>query len=372
MPDYTTDMDEVVTEAVEDAHASTGDSFDTAGDTSTDTQETAQGAAGEDASAAQTLASGQTDDQTQEDTETQVDEFSKRFGIPNQSVTGRENRIPYSRVKKIVEKAQKDEALRLTKEMETKFQPQLTEYQTKVQDYEGRLQKVAEFEQVMENDPQRMLGLLSQLPAYKPFFDWVNQLSSGAPQQDGQTGQTTQAPVSSGMPQPDVSLQDGSKVYSMEGLQKLLDWQGRQTKDTAVREAEERIAKRYAPIEQRWQQEERMAQVVPQIERQIADARKWDKFSDLEPRVIEFLKTDRNLSLEGAYIRAYQESVASERDKFTVDRNKMRSEILQEVKKRPTSTSVPGASARSTADQDGSESMDDLIRADLARRGLLK
>ena len=298
-----------------------------------------------------------------------VDEFAKRFGIPQTGFAGRENRIPYSRVKKIVEKAQRDEATRLTKELESKFQPQLTDFQTKVQDYEGRLQKVAQFEQILENDPQTFLNMLSQVPAYKPFFDYINQLSPNGPQAQPQQ---SQAPAQSAeMPQPDQPMADGSKVYSMEGLQKLLDWQAHLVEERAVRSAEERVSKRYAPIEQEWQANQRMQQAMPQIERQIAEARKWDKFVELEPRVIEMLKTDRNISLEGAYIRAYQEAVSTERERLTSDKNKVRAEVLDEIKRRPTSTSAPIAPVRSMPqEQQGQQSIDEIIRESMRNAGL--
>ena len=361
------DYNEVVLDAVEDAQQPTDTSTDLSADTSQEVSETA----GDTTETQAEATPGQTDETTQEGAQGSVnDEFSKKWGIPTTGVTGRENRIPYSRVRAIVAKAQRDERERLTKEFDgTWTKEKLQPVEAKVQDYEGRLQRVAQFEQVMESKPQEFLGMLAQLPAYKPFFDWIQQLQGGA-----QPDQLSQQPAyldPSGMPQPDQTLSDGSKVYSLEGLSKRDEWLARQVEEKVVKQAEERLAQRYAPLEERHRQQAYYEQMVPQIENQIANARKWDKFADVEPRVIELLKTDRQLTLEGAYVRAYQEFVGKERERLTSDRNTVRSEVLAEMKRRPISTSAPVSSVRANTEQ-APQSMDQVIRQKLVERGLIR
>src|SRR5688572_13419890 len=91
----------------------------------------------EDSSTPEVVASAESEDKTSTDEAPQVesivkdnedpaapptveDEFAKRFGLASKSVTGRENRIPYSRVKKIIEKNEKDLTAKLTKEWQPK------------------------------------------------------------------------------------------------------------------------------------------------------------------------------------------------------------------------------------------------------------
>ena len=364
------DYDEVVMDAVDDANAP-----DASADVSTDTSQEASETAGDTTETQTEATPGQADETAQEGAQGSInDEFAKKWGIPTTGVTGRENRIPYSRVKKIVEKAQRDERDKLTKEFEgTWTKEKLQPVEAKVQDYEGRLQRVAQFEQVMESRPQEFLGMLAQLPAYKPFFDWIQQLqgSGGA-----QLGQPSQQPKQayldhSGMPQPDQTLSDGSKVYSLDGLAQRDEWLARQVEEKAVKQAEARMAERYAPLEERYRQQAHYEQMVPQVESQIAAARKWDKFADVEPRVIELLKTDRQLTLEGAYVRAYQEFVGKERERLTSDRNTVRSEVLAEMKRRPISTSAPVSTVRANTEQEP-QSMDQVIREKLRERGLVR
>jgi hypothetical protein len=296
-------------------------------------------------------------------TTAQEEDFAKRFGLQSQSVTGRENRIPYSRVKKIVEKNEKDTIARVTKELESKY-AKFPEFETKLKDYEGRLERVAQFENILETEPKTFLGMLSQHPAYKEFFEFVEQAVAAQEKQPAATAApATTAPE--GMPQPDATYADGTKGYSQEGLQKLLDWKEQQ----AVQKAIAQVEARYKPIEQAWQSQEQMAKMVPIVEKQIAEARQWDKFSELEPKVVEILKNDRNISLERAYVKAYQEATLAERSKLTTDRNTIRSEVLAELKKKPASSATTAGAVKPTPAATGPKSMEEIIRESLEQAG---
>ena len=278
-----------------------------------------------------------------------VDEFEKEWGIPAKSVTGRENRVPHSRVKDMVTKARTKEAERLAKEFETKMGTERAPLETKVKDYEDRLQKVAQFEHVLENDPKTFLGLLSQIPAYKDFFAYIEQLSKAAPA----TPAASQTPE--GMPQPDQTLADGTKVYSMEGLQNLLKWQADNVESRAVA----KVRQHYAPIEQRWVEEQRMAQLVPVVEKQIADARAWPHFNELEPTIVQKLKADPQLTLERAYVLSFNEVQVP---KVSADRNKMRTDILAELRQKPIASSAPSSAVKPGMSQSAeSRSIEEII-----------
>jgi len=294
------------------------------------------------------------------------DEFAKKHGLQPNGVAGRENRIPYSRVKKIVEKNERDAVARVTKELESKFTPQVTELSTKVTDYEGRLEKVAQFEQILQNDPKTFLGMLSQVPAYKEFFDYIDRAAAAL---DGTVTPPKAVDPFGDMPQPDQPLPDGSKVYSEQGLKALLTWQDQQTQKRTI----EQVEKRYAPIEQAWQAQEQLAKMAPIVERQIADARTWDKFNELEPKILEILKADKQISLEKAYVKAYQEAVTVERAKFTADRNAIRTEVLAEIKKKPMSSAAVAAAVKPGPQRESTGPVDteEVIRRSLEEAGLL-
>src|SRR3990167_6387410 len=273
------------------------------------------------------------------------DDFEKEWGIPARSITGRENRVPHARVKTMVTKAEQKGYDKAKKELDSQYTPKVTEYEAKVKDYEGRLGKVAQFEQVLENDPRTFLQLLSQIPAYKEFFDYVGKLAQG---QGGQQPQAAEQPYldSSTMPQPDQILSDGSKVYSLEGLAKRDEWLAKQIEGKVVQQAEDRMTKRYAPMEQEWQNQQRTAQLVPVIERQIAEARTWPNFQELEPTIVQKLKSDHQMTLDRAYVLSYQEQVVP---KVSADRNKIRTELLAELRQKPVSSSAPASQVRPSA-----------------------
>lgn len=361
------DLEQVIEDSVNDSLNTDAGPVEAETDTTADAPDTTEEDAlrGHEASPDQvsTPAAG-TDEESKEEPSAE-DEFAKKFGIQANSVTGRENRIPYSRVKKIVEKNEKDTIARVTKELETKF-AKFPEFETKIKDYEGRLEKVAQFEQILDSDPRTFLNMLSQHPSYTDFFKAVEQAfatQQAAPQQQ------QQADPAAGMPQPDQTLSDGSKVYSMEGLQALLKWQSDQVEQRTIKQVEQR----YKPIEQAWQSQEQLAKIVPVVQRQIAEARTWDKFEELEPRVVELLQADSNISLERAYVKAYQESQIVEREKLSTDRNKIRQEVIADMKKKPSASSSPtGAVKPGTQESVGPRNMEDVITEELRKAGLMQ
>ncbi len=282
------------------------------------------------------------------------DEFAKKFGIASKSVTGRENRLPYSRVKKIVQKNEQEVTARVTKEIEAKYQPQ-------IQEFEAKAKRLADYENVLENDPKTFLERLSQVPTYKPFFDWVNQLAAGAPPAGEQPpAQAAPAAGDDPRPLPNKQLADGSKVYDLEGLDQLMAWQARQVEKKVATDLETKFSKRYEPIEAEWKQKEYLAKIAPQIEKQIAEARTWPLFTENEGEITKALQADPNLSLEAAWRQIAVPKMVS-------DRTKMRTEVLAELKKAPASTAVPGAKMAPGTPKAGPRSLEDIIAAEIAK-----
>lgn len=283
------------------------------------------------------------------------DDFAKRYGLQPNSVTGRENRIPYSRVKKIVERAEKEAIAKAKKETEGGFTPKFTELEAKVKDYEGRLNQVAQFENMIETRPREFLDLLSTLPAYKEFFAYINQLAT----QTAQPKQEEPYLDVSTMPQPDETLPDGSKVYSLAGLAKRDEWVARQVEARAIKAAEDRIAQRYKPIEERFQAEERRQAAIPAIQKQIAEARQWPHFTENEGEIVKLLQADPNLSIEGAYRQIMTTVVLP---KLQTSRDEQRKAILEELKKTPKQTAAPSNAVKPSPEKKGPRSLEDIIK----------
>lgn len=300
------------------------------------------------------------------------DDFAKLVGVPQVGIAGRENRIPYSRVKKITEKAVSDiaeaalgrklNAGEKASDVVKAHVAQIPTLTAKVQDYETRLNTVGQFEDVMVNDPNKFLTMLSKLPAYKDFFTFVQQSAAtiGQNQPASTTavaGQPTaeQNPADA-MPEPDEELSDGSRVYSMDGLKKLLAWNASQVESRVSKQFEER----YKPIENEWQERKRLEAVVPVIRKQIEEAKTWPMFNENQDEIVAALKANPNLSLEGAYRQIVV-------PKIVADRSRIKQDVLREAQHAPTSTSVPNrAATKPVAPTAGPRSLEDIIKESIA------
>lgn len=306
------------------------------------------------------------------------DDFERIAGMPAVGPMGRENRIPYSRVKKITEKAVNELAETVlgrklndgekAAEVVKAHVAQLPELTAKVTDYETRLTKVGEFENIIQNEPKKFMQMLQGLPQYQGFFQWVRSLQDGsgaAPAGatgNAAAGQAAQAAMESdAMPEPDQELPDGTKVYSLDGLKQLLLWNSKDTERRVIQQVESQ----YAPIRSEFQQRREMAlreaqrraaeeAVIPQIRQQLAEAATWPMFSENEEEITAALESDPNLSLDGAYRKVVL-------PKLVADRQSIRQQVLQEVRQAPRSTNVPARPATQKGGSTGPRRLEDVI-----------
>jgi hypothetical protein len=254
----------------------------------------------------------------------------------------RENRIPHSRVKSIIDKA-------LAKER-AEWEGKVADHTTKLQVYEQERQAMAAVEQMMQTNPEVFLQTLSQInPAYGRYLG----AQAGA--------NVAQVDAAASMPQPDIALGDGSKTYSMEGLQKLLDWQAAQV--------EQRVTQRYQPLEQtmgQWQEAQRQQTIQASANKAVQDllneAASWPLFGPVDPSgkmnevqeaVLKELQTNPNISFHAAY-----QKVALPR--LQASRDQIRQEVLKEINATPRSTSAPIASTAPTTSQSGPRTTADI------------
>lgn len=301
--------------------------------------------------------------QTPAEAKPAADDFDKKYGLTPQSTPGRENRIPYSRVRKIADKA----ALDAKSEVEKTWGEKYAQAETKIKDYEGRLGQVAQFEQIMSNNPQQFLEMLAKLPAYGQIFrGWaeaITQAQGQAPAQQAAPAAQA-APVADDMPQPDQTLPDGTKVYSMDGLKALNAWNRAQ----ASKEAIQAVEQRYAPMEQEWRAQQQLQQIIPQVQRQIEEARKWPLFNESENEIVQALQQNPSMNLEGAYLRVVQPKILQQAQ-LTKEReaqivNEARQKVFAELKQKPTTTTASASTAvRPTRSTEGkSRDLIDIIK----------
>ena len=86
-------------------------------------------------------------------------------------------------------------------------------------------------------------------------------------------------------------------------------------------------------MEQQWKSQAMQQQAAASVKSTLDEARPWPGFNENENDIVAALKADRS-SVDAAYRRVVM-------PKMQADRNKVREEVLAELKTRPTSTSIP-------------------------------
>lgn len=300
-----------------------------------------------------------------------TDDFEKKFGIPAQSASGRENRIPYTRVKKITERAVSDAKSQFTKDLEASHVPvaKYKELEAKVQAYEPQLTQIKEFEKVMLNEPNRFLDMLVTIPSYAKIFKDI--VDNAKAQVQAQVPAQVIAPVEADdpRPNPDQELSDGTFVYSMDGLDKLNAWNRAQARKEILKEVETR----FGPLEKDYKRYQETQAQIPQVQAQIADARTWPQFNENEEDIIKTLQQYPKISLERAYQHVVWPKLQAEQEKLKkevetkageakVNRESIRAEVLAELKKAPKATSVAqGASSKPSAPSAKPRTLEEII-----------
>lgn len=280
---------------------------------------------------------------TEKKDEKKVDEDDDFSKIPKTFVDKRgrtvENRIPHSRVEKMIAK---------------RVSTEVAERDAKITDYEGRLSTLDRLGEIAEKDADRFIQILAaQSPdKYGKFLAVI----------EGGKGKTKAAEASVDAddpePEPDVTLADGSRTYSMAGLAKLREYDRRQAAKAVLAE----VDKKYGGIKTSHDAAQTRAQYQAQIDAMVRHAvDNWPGFKEHAKEIFGLLNADKTgrLSLDDAYrsvvIPKYQEQAK-------VDREKLRAEILAEIKAAPTSTATTTTTTTPPPDTTKPRNMEDIIR----------
>lgn len=363
------DLQTVIEDAVADAYQPDEVSEDTTSDSSEGfapeadvSSETPAEASAEPADASEDASGAEVPSPGARAQEGSVAPIDPKLGIASHT-NGRENRIPYSRVTKIVARAEKAAVEPLQKK--------LAELEPRVQQYEAELAPYKQFEQVLFNDQEQFLEQLSKMPQYQPFFQQVSALVSFYEQHapgaaaPAAPGAASGASASADDPMPQPTGENGTQ-YTMEDLQKLLDWQDRRTRKTALGEVQKQVDATYGPLKQRFEAEQAIEALRPRVVKQMEEVRKWDFFTENEDAIVEFMAKNPSASVETAYRMVVF-------PKIKASREDMRQQVLKEVQKAPaTATSLPTRQSKpvDTTGAPGTRSMEDVIRESVRAAGL--
>lgn len=245
-----------------------------------------------------------------------------------------------------------------------------TALDSKVQALETDL---SQFVASVQGDPKAFLSeLANHDPRYRAFLE---------PQAAPQTAQQA-APASMGdRPGPDVQLSDGSRTYSLEGIQKLLDWNTARVEAQLTAKVDERLkplAEREKAEQSRVETERAFQQVHQRATESIKEAESWPLFGKYDPNnlnevqqeIMAALKADSDaakaagrrptMSLHSAYMKVVG-------PKLMADDQTRRERLLKELNGAPRSTSVPRAGGEQVKAPTGPLSTTDITARTLAR-----
>jgi len=253
---------------------------------------------------------------------------------------GRENRIPYSKVKKIIENG--------INQGKGEFGQKYQALETEVTGYRTRYQELEPVLSTLEQGPEAFLAEAAKHD--KRYAAYLEQRSAPA---------APAPPQMADLPGPDLALPDGSRTYSLEGIQKsLIPYIVQQATAQAKAEAAaalKPITEREAKAQQQAKQAEATTALREQARASMKEAESWRHFGPLAPdgtynevqaAVLEELRKDSaearaagrrpRLSLEAAYLRVTKNlDLESE--------SKMRERFAKEVSAAAKSPSVPRA-----------------------------
>lgn len=183
----------------------------------------------------------------------------------------------------------------------------------------------------VRGDPTAFLSEIAQHdPRYRAFLD---PQAAPAPQP---------APADDPMPAPDLDFGDGRKTYSIDGLQKLLDWKTRQV-EARFEEKLKPLAEREKEAQQRAQAEQAQQQLVARTRSQIETAKTWPNWAEWEGDILKTLQEDSakaqaenrrpEMSLREAYLEVKAHYLGA-------DDSAKRQRWMEEQNKAPRSTSI--------------------------------
>jgi hypothetical protein len=250
--------------------------------------------------------------------ESEVDGLLREAGYTDpREPSGREHRIPHSKVRKIIENG--------LKKGRTEWE---TTRQTIERERDEHKSQVETFRSLLSDpDEKKFLAAIAEIdPRYARFL-----APPPVPQQQPEADDPE--------PAPDYDLGNGQMTYSLEGLRKVRAWERRQMQ----RELDAKL-KPLTEREQRFQQEaqqrEHEQQLRSRTQKELAEAQTWPMFGPLaadgtltpyQQEVLDELKRDKRITLRQAHLeveRRHQEP------------DKVRARLLAELKQAPKSTSV--------------------------------
>lgn len=232
----------------------------------------------------------------------------------------RDNRIPYSRVTKIVQNAEA--------KVKAEYEGRVTELQSKVQTYEApEFQNSLRALELADQNPEQFIAALIK------HDERYAKLLAGkvAPA----------APADTGNVDADIQLGDGTLGYSATAVNKLL-----QSAEARLQAAFDARLKEFEPIREEHQTTQLRSRAAERVRTQLEEAATWPGFSDKQAQadIAAHLKANPKDSLHTAYIKVVVPKLQAAGQ---ADETRIRQQIAEENRKaaRASTGVAPGAAA---------------------------
>lgn len=285
--------------------------------------------------------------------EEQLDKDLAELGIRPPKEGERENRLPHSRVKVMLGKygaklAERHAAVLTAKEAE--YAP-----------LRQKSEEIDNVDRLIVADPDRYIGILATLHPEK-YGKFVGK----APAEVKPEVKPNEALTALGArPAPDAKFDDGSQGYTPEQHEKLLNWIEQKARIEAVAEAEDRMVKRFGPMEKAFQSVQARNQQLPVVRAQIAEVHQtWGKelVDKHENEIVALMEKNPKLTPMEAATRILVPATRA-------DRTKLRTELLTEIEARPAAarkTANGAATAEKDEENSSSDPVENAIRKSVA------
>jgi hypothetical protein len=283
------------------------------------------------------------------------DKELEELGVARLKPGQKDNRMPHSRVSKVILNAKTKWSEKLT----TEHKATLAETEKRIAAYEDYKKTVAGVEHLIENDPTRYLETLAQL----------------YPQHYGKyAGGDAAKPVVKQDPEPqaDIKYDDGSYGFSPEQFSKLREWDRREAARVSKEETTKEFNERFGGMEKDYKAVQESNAKVHQVRSDIDKLRdQWgaDAIDNQEVQKAIVAHMDANLkdTLTESTRKVMTARWEAERVRLQADRTTMRTELLAELRAAPRAAAkAPNSPTKS--DASGSESIEQIIAS--AMRGL--
>jgi Fe-S-cluster formation regulator IscX/YfhJ len=321
-----------------------------------------------------------------EEQEQQIDALMQELGIKPKA-NGKDNYIPYSRVRKITE-AREAKAVEIFAKgfgldpKTVKFNDLESAISEKLEGFNTRADEFDTAEQIMMQDPDRYIRILAHVEPEK--YGKFAAILDAKPEEKVTAGESSDDDIFKNMPRPDLKMKmpDGSEgeSYTLKGMQEVFKY----AIQIGEQRAEERANKVLKPViddrkkaEDARKQQEFDTKLDKQIDEEFAEASQWEGFTEHRDEIIAAMRADtaqakksgkfKFKNIHAAYIAIVPKKL---REAGTANEQEMRKKILAEMNKTTRSTAVTGDVSSGKPVESSGDPITDAIRGAIRKSGL--